>query len=102
MSVVESEQSALGVAPPRRPQQDPAYVRIPLTILALLILTLLVIVPVVSVFYHALENGVGTYWRNLVLDGDTRHSILLTLAVAPTAVVFNLVFGIAAAWAIAR
>src|SRR5205823_7538813 len=41
-------------------------------------------------------------WENLVLNANTRHSILLTLTVAPVAVVLNLVFGVAAAWAIAR
>jgi sulfate transport system permease protein len=35
-------------------------------------------------------------------DPDTLHSIELTLMVAPIAVVLNLVFGVAAAWAIAR
>ena len=39
---------------------------------------------------------------NLVGDPDTRHAILLTLTVAPIAVVANVVFGVAAAWAIAR
>ena len=72
--------------PPRRPRQDPWYVRWTLTLFAVGILTILVIVPIVSVFYHALEGGIGVYWNNLVLDPDTRHSILLTLAVAPTAV----------------
>jgi sulfate transport system permease protein len=38
----------------------------------------------------------------LTQDADTLHSIRLTLLVAPIAVVLNLVFGIAAAWAIAR
>src|SRR5205823_4358967 len=33
---------------------------------------------------------------------ETRHAILLTLAVAPVAVAVNVVFGVAAAWAIAR
>jgi sulfate transport system permease protein len=37
-----------------------------------------------------------------VEDRDTRHAILLTLIVAPAAVVLNLLFGLAAAWAIAR
>ena len=41
----------------------------------------------------------GTTWSAI---RDTRHSILLTLIVAPVAVVVNLVFGVAAAWAIAR
>ena len=72
-----------------------------LTAGALAVLTVLVIVPVVGVFVHALEAGLGVYWKNLA-DPDTLHSILLTLAVAPTAVLFNLIFGVAAAWAIAR
>ncbi len=49
-----------------------------------------------------LAGGIGAYWHNLVGDRDTLHAILLTLIVAPVAVVANLVFGVAAAWAIAR
>jgi sulfate transport system permease protein len=82
--------------------KDPAWVRITLTALALLALTVLVVVPVVSVFYEALSDGIGTYWKNLTADPDTRHSVWLTLTVAPLAVLCNLVFGIAAAWAISR
>src|SRR5436309_2000016 len=86
--------------PPRR--TDPAWVRVTLTALALLALTVLVVVPVVSVFYEALADGVGAYWRNLTQDSDTRHSVLVTLIVAPLSVVCNVVFGVAAAWAITR
>ena len=82
--------------------QDPLWVRVTLTSLALLVLTVLVVVPVVSVFYEALSEGLGAYWRNLTEDPDTRHAILLTLTVAPLAVLSNLVFGVAAAWAITR
>src|SRR5437763_15180257 len=81
---------------------DPAWVRFTLSALALFAMTVLVVVPVVSVFYEALAEGIGTYWTNLTGDPDTRHSILLTLTVAPLAVLCNLVFGIAAAWAITR
>ncbi len=81
---------------------DPAWVRFGLTALALLAMTVLVVIPVVSVFYEALAEGFGAYWRNLTADPDTRHSVLLTLTVAPLAVLCNLVFGIAAAWAITR
>jgi len=65
-------------------------------------MVVLVVIPVISVFYEALADGAGVYWRNLTADPDTRHSIMLTLTVAPIAVVFNIVFGIAAAWAITR
>jgi sulfate transport system permease protein len=81
---------------------DPAWVRWLLTGVALLALTVLVIIPVVSVFVEAFAEGMGTYWRNIFDDPDTRAAILLTLTVAPCAVLLNLVFGVAAAWAIAR
>ena len=85
-----------------RAQQDPAWVRWALTALALGVVGLLVVVPVVNVFAQALREGVGAYWKNLFGDPDTRHSILLTLTVVPIALVANVVFGVAAAWAIAR
>jgi sulfate transport system permease protein len=77
-------------------------VRWGLTFLAIAVLTVLVIVPVVHVFAQALGDGPAVYWRNLVASPETRHAILLTLTVAPVAVGLNLVFGVAAAWAIAR
>jgi sulfate/thiosulfate transport system permease protein len=91
-----------GRGPQRRAQQDPWPVRWGLTALAVLVIGVLVVVPVVHVFYQALSRGVGTYWNNLVNDPDTRQAIGLTLVVAVCAVVANLVFGVAAAWAIAR
>jgi sulfate transport system permease protein len=86
----------------RRAQQDPAWVRWGLIGLALLIVGWLVVTPLVNVLAQALSQGAGVYWRNLVADPDTRHSILLTLSVVPLALGANIVFGIAAAWAIAR
>jgi sulfate transport system permease protein len=86
----------------RQAQQDPAWVRFGLTALVLLLVGLLIVVPVVNIFAQALSGGVGVYWRNLFADPDTRHSITLTLTVVPLALVANVVFGIAAAWAIAR
>ena len=62
----------------------------------------LIVIPVVNVFAQALAEGVGVYWKNLFDDPDTRHSIFLTLTVVPIALVANVVFGVAAAWAIAR
>lgn len=82
--------------------QDPWFVRWGLIIAAVGIVGVLVIVPVINVFYEALARGAGTYIQNLLADADTRHAILLTLTVAPVAVVLNVVFGVAAAWAIAR
>jgi sulfate transport system permease protein len=87
----------------RNPQSnDPAWVRWSLTGVALFTLTVLVIVPVVSVFVEAFADGAAAYWENLTGDADTRSSIMLTLVVAPGAVVANTVFGVAAAWAVTR
>jgi sulfate transport system permease protein len=86
----------------RRAQKDPAWVSVSLTLGALLIVTVLVIIPVVNIFSVAFAEGLGAYWRNLFIDPDTRHSILLTLTVVPITLVANIVFGVAAAWAITR
>jgi sulfate/thiosulfate transport system permease protein len=82
--------------------EDPPAVRLALIALTLLIMGVLIVIPLVNVFYQAFAGGLGTYWNNLVVDPDTRHSIYLTLLVAPLAVAANVVFGVAAAWAIAR
>jgi sulfate transport system permease protein len=83
-------------------QNDPAWVRWPLTLAALLVLGVLIVVPVVNVFVQAFGNGASAYFRALVGNAETRHSILLTLIVAPCAVLLNTLFGVAAAWAIVR
>ena len=83
-------------------EQDPAWVRWSLTLAAVAVVGVLIVIPVLQVFVGALANGVGAYWQNLFADPDTRHSILLTLTVVPLALIANLVFGVAAAWAIAR
>jgi sulfate transport system permease protein len=86
----------------RRPTGDPAWVRVTLTLLAVGVIGVLIVVPLVSVFYEALRGGVGAYFQALWGNADTRHSIGLTLTVAPVAVALNTLFGVAAAWAVAR
>jgi sulfate transport system permease protein len=53
------------------------------------------------VFVQALRNGVSTYFSALT-DADTLASIRLTLVTAAIAVPLNTMFGVAAAWAIAK
>ena len=86
----------------RPSQRDPWWVRWTLTALAIAFLGVLVVVPVVNVFAQALASGPSVYWNSLFGNPDTRSAILLTLTVAPVAVVANTIFGLAAAWAIAR
>jgi sulfate transport system permease protein len=85
-----------------RAQDDPRWVQITLTLAAVAVIGILVVVPLIDVFYQALADGLATYWHNLTGDPDTWAAIRLTLIVAPVAVVLNLIFGVAAAWAIAR
>jgi sulfate/thiosulfate transport system permease protein len=87
---------------PRRAHEDPPWVRRLLIGTAVLVMGLLVVVPLVNVFVEAFAGGIAVYWQNLVGDPDTLHSMLLTLQVAPVAVLLNTIFGLAAAWAIAR
>ena len=93
---------AIAVAGLRHIQEDPAWVRWGLTAAALVVVGVLVVIPVVNIFYEALREGVGVYWKNLVADPDTRQSIFLTLTVVPIALVANIIFGVAAAWCISR
>jgi sulfate transport system permease protein len=94
--------AASPIAPQNRAKQDPAWVRYSLTAAALSVVGVLIVVPLIHVFWQALANGIVPYWNYLFADPDTRHAILLTLTVAPVAVVANVIFGVAAAWAIAR
>jgi len=86
----------------RRAQRDPAWVRYGLTGIALFVVGVLIVIPIINVFAEALAGGIGVYWKNLVLDPDTRHAIWLTLTVVPIALVANVVFGLTAAWSICR
>jgi sulfate transport system permease protein len=95
-------QTSVATAKYRQAQEDPAWVRWGLTSLAVAVVGVLVVIPVINIFYEALREGVGVYWKNLFLDPDTRQSIILTLTVVPIALLANTVFGIAAAWAISR
>ena len=81
--------------------QDPAWVRWTLTAVALAFLGLFLFVPLAAVFAEALRRGFGAYvaaFRNT----DALAAIRLTLTVAAIAVPLNLVFGVAASWAIAK
>ena len=68
---------------------------------ALGFLALFLVMPLVTVFVQALEMGTGVYWA-AVTESEALRAVGLTLTVAALAVPLNTVFGIAAAWAIAR
>jgi sulfate/thiosulfate transport system permease protein len=68
---------------------------------AFLYLTLFLFVPLVAVFAEALKGGLAAYVGSFLND-DAFAAIQLTLLVAAVAVPLNAVFGVAAAWAIAK
>ena len=68
---------------------------------ALAYLTLFLFVPLAAVFFEALRKGWQAYFA-AITDPDAWSAIKLTLLAAMIAVPLNLVFGIAAAWAIAK
>jgi sulfate transport system permease protein len=76
-------------------------VQIALITVALGFLVLFLFVPLAAVFHEAFKKGLDAYWAALS-EPDAASAIKLTLIVAAIAVPLNLVFGIAAAWAIAK
>ena len=80
---------------------EPAWLRRTLIAVALLFLTLFLFVPLATVFFEALKKGWDVYLAAIVED-DARSAIRLTLIAAAISVPLNLVFGVAAAWCIAK
>jgi sulfate transport system permease protein len=80
---------------------EPAWVKWTLIGVALAFLTLFLFVPLAIVFAEALKKGWGVYLAAIV-EPDALSAIKLTLIAAGISVPLNLVFGIAAAWCIAK
>jgi sulfate transport system permease protein len=80
---------------------EPAWVRRVLIAVALVFLSLFLFVPLITVFFEALKKGWDVYLA-AVTEPDAVSAMKLTLIAAGIAVPLNLVFGVAAAWAIAK
>lgn len=68
---------------------------------ALAFLSLILVIPLVAVFVKALEGGLSLYWK-AITDTDALAAIQLTLLTVVIAIPLNTLFGLAAAWAIAK
>ncbi len=90
---------------PSRPFRDPASEGLPaklaLFLVVFLFLALFLVLPLVAVFVEAFRKGLESFWEAIV-EPDALASIRLTLLVAAISVPLNLIFGVAAAWAIAK
>ncbi|NUT60817.1 sulfate ABC transporter permease subunit CysW [Herbaspirillum sp. C9C3] len=102
-SALHQAQAIARGEPPLTPAAttEPFWVRALLIGIALVFLTLFLFVPLVAVFYEALRKGWDVYVASIT-EADAWSAIKLTLITAAIAVPLNLVFGVAAAWAIAK
>jgi sulfate transport system permease protein len=76
-------------------------VRVVLITVGVLFLVLFLLLPLAAVFVEAFRSGVGAYFA-AITEPDAVAAIKLTLLVAAIAVPANLIFGLAASWAIAK
>ncbi len=81
--------------------EEARWVRVTLVAFALLFVGLFLLLPLVSVFVEAFRKGWDEYLVQ-IFEHDAMSSIKLTLLVAAIAVPFNMIFGLAASWAIAK
>lgn len=81
--------------------REPTWVRYTLIAIAFIFFLSCLILPLILVFVEAFKQGVGVYAQALV-HPDTLSAVKLTLLTAAIAVPLNVVFGIAAAWAVAK
>ncbi len=84
-----------------RATTEPAWVRYLLMFLALSFLGIFLLMPLIAVFTEAFSRGFDVYIA-AITEPDALHAVKLTLLAAAIAVPLNVVFGLAAAWAIAK
>ena len=84
-----------------RATQEPSWVRYTLLTVGLGFLFFFLGLPLVAVFVEALAQGVPIYIEALK-EPETASAIWLTIGIALAVLPFNIVFGVAAAWAIAK
>lgn len=83
------------------PTQESPVVRVGLTLVAIAFVSLFLLTPLAAVFIEALRNGTDTFLA-AITEKDAEAAIWLTLTVAAIAVPLNTIFGLAAAWSIAK
>ena len=84
-----------------RATQEPAWVRYSLLTIGLGFLFFFLGLPLIAVFVEALAQGLPAYLEALK-EPETRSAIWLTVVIALAVLPFNILFGVAAAWAIAK
>ena len=98
---ISAETTSVTVVSPRRLLTEPRLLRWALIGTTLAFLALFLALPLAMVFVEALSRGWAAY-AQAVTEPDALAALQLTLMAAAIAVPANLVFGVAAAWAIAK
>jgi sulfate/thiosulfate transport system permease protein len=101
MSSIQHNSAHPAAAALRKATTEPLWVRLLLTSIALLFLTLFLVLPLIIVFSEAFARGAELYWAS-ISEPAALHAIKLTLIAAAIAVPCNVIFGLAASWAIAK
>jgi sulfate transport system permease protein len=81
--------------------RDSSWVKVVVLAVGLTYFLVFLLLPLIAVFAEAFRKGIDAYFATLV-DPDALSAIRLTLIAAAIAVPLNLIFGVAAAWAIAK
>jgi sulfate/thiosulfate transport system permease protein len=84
-----------------RPLSEAALIRALLIAVAVGFVGIMIFLPLLVIFAQALQKGLGAY-ISAITDPDARSAIKLTLIAAGMAVPVNMIFGLAASWAIAK
>lgn len=101
MSLVTSSNALAIKLQSRDSTREPTWVRYTLLTIALIFFLSCLILPLILVFVEAFRQGINVYF-NALINPDTLSAVKLTLLTAAIAVPLNVVFGVAAAWAVAK
>ncbi|RKG34829.1 sulfate ABC transporter permease subunit CysW [Acinetobacter guerrae] len=101
MSLVTSSNALAIKLQSRDSTREPTWVRYTLLTVASIFFLSCLILPLVLVFVEAFRQGIDVY-VNALINPDTLSAVKLTLLTAAVAVPLNVVFGVAAAWAVAK
>lgn len=84
-----------------KPRAPSHWIQWLLIVIGMAFLTLVVLLPVITVFGEAFAAGVAAYWGSIT-DPDALHALRLTLLITAIAVPLNTVFGLLVSWLLAR
>jgi sulfate transport system permease protein len=85
----------------RNPTEDPIWLKTLLGVVAIAFIAVVLLLPLVLVFKEAFANGIKPVWE-AISEPDSLAAVRLSLTAAAIAVPLNTVFGVAAAWAVAK